>query len=240
MKNVYKICDIVFEIEYNYKLIEELFKQYLYSGTEKVDECISITQEEFNYEKGLTSRIQPALIESSCILRKFAEICLSRYQTLLFHASAIKYDGGAYLFTAQSGTGKSTHARLLKEYLGDKIEYINDDKPTIKFDHEVPMVYGNPWCGKHMLGGNISAPLKAIVKVVRSEINSCIEISAEDMLKTLFEQVYKPKDVTLFPLILNYLSQINKSTKFYQLNCNKDLSSAECTYKNILCKRGVL
>ena len=34
------------------------------------------------------------------------------YDTFLFHGSAIAVDGAAYIFTAKSGTGKSTHARL--------------------------------------------------------------------------------------------------------------------------------
>lgn len=238
MKNVYKISDILFEIEYYYKLTDALFKPYLYSGSDKVSEFISVSNEDIDLERNLSSATEPAFLEYSCILRKFAKICLTKYQTLLFHASAIKYKGGAYLFTAQSGTGKSTHTRLLKEFLGDEVEYINDDKPTIRFDKQPPVVYGNPWCGKHILGGNVSAPLKAVVKVVRSDSNSAFEISAESMLKTLIEQVYKPNDNSHLPLLLNYISKINKSTKFYQLNCNTDVSSAKCSYENILSKWG--
>ena len=42
------------------------------------------------------------------------------YDTILFHGSVIAVDGEGYLFTAKSGTGKSTHARLWRETFGDR------------------------------------------------------------------------------------------------------------------------
>ncbi|MDD7517902.1 hypothetical protein [Ruminococcus flavefaciens] len=40
------------------------------------------------------------------------------YDTVLFHGSVIAVDGHGFLFTAKSGTGKSTHTRLWREYFG--------------------------------------------------------------------------------------------------------------------------
>ena len=49
----------------------------------------------------------------------------------LMHGSAIAVDGECYLFTAPSGTGKSTHTRLWREYFGDRAVMVNDDKPYL-------------------------------------------------------------------------------------------------------------
>lgn len=51
--------------------------------------------------------------------RKIAEK-LVQYDVMLFHGSAVAVDGIGYLFTAKSGTGKSTHTRLWREYFGDR------------------------------------------------------------------------------------------------------------------------
>ena len=56
-------------------------------------------------------------LETLALYRKIAGR-LAEHQTLLVHGSAIAVDGQGYLFTAKSGTGKSTHARLWRKLLG--------------------------------------------------------------------------------------------------------------------------
>ena len=56
-------------------------------------------------------------LEMLAVYRKLAEELVER-DILLFHGSVIAVDGKAYLFTAKSGTGKSTHTRLWREALG--------------------------------------------------------------------------------------------------------------------------
>ena len=239
MKKVFKVSGIIFEIEYNYKLADVIFEPYTYNGSENVEEFITVTKEDKAYELSVSETSEPAIIEVGCILRKYAEICFTKHSALVFHASAIKYNGGAYLFTATSGTGKSTHTLLLKELLKDKVEFINDDKPTIKFDSSGEItVYGNPWCGKHMRGGNISAPLKGIIKLERGKENSVTKVSELEMLPILFEQSYKSKNLNNSAILLDYFTKLLKGVKLYKLTCNKDISAAECTFNNILSKWG--
>lgn len=87
------------------------------------------------------------------------------YNILLMHGSALCMDGEAYIFAAPSGTGKSTHARLWREVFGDRVWMINDDKPLVRVEEERAFVFGSPWCGKHKLGCNGSARLKAVVEL---------------------------------------------------------------------------
>ena len=72
-----------------------------------------------------------SFLENNAIHALIAEK-LVEYDILLFHGSALCMDGQAYIFTAPSGTGKSTHARLWWEAFGDRVWMINDDKPLIR------------------------------------------------------------------------------------------------------------
>lgn len=66
-------------------------------------------------------------LETLALYRKIVERLLE-WDTLLFHGSCISVDSKAYLFTAKSGTGKSTHTQLWKKRFGERAVFINDDK----------------------------------------------------------------------------------------------------------------
>ena len=57
------------------------------------------------------------------------------FNGMLLHASAVMVDGKAYLFTAPSGTGKSTHTRLWLQQFGERAAILNDDKPALRFEN---------------------------------------------------------------------------------------------------------
>lgn len=66
-------------------------------------------------------------LETLALYRKIVERLLE-WDTLLFHGSCISVDSKAYLFTAKSGTGKSTHTQLWKKWFGERAVFINDDQ----------------------------------------------------------------------------------------------------------------
>ncbi|MBQ9545440.1 MAG: hypothetical protein IJV00_09980, partial [Clostridia bacterium] len=47
----------------------------------------------------------------------------------VFHGACVSFEKGGYLFTAPSGTGKTTHIRLWRNYLGGNVDIVNGDKP---------------------------------------------------------------------------------------------------------------
>ena len=109
-------------------------------------------------------------METLAVYRKIADQMLS-YDTLLFHGSVVAVDETGYLFTAKSGTGKSPHARLWREYLGERAVMVNDDKPLLQITKNGVIAYGTPWDGKHHLSSNIAVPLKAICILTRASEN---------------------------------------------------------------------
>ena len=53
-----------------------------------------------------------------------------KFDGMMLHSSCVEKDGFAYLFSARSGTGKSTHTHLWLENL-ENTRIINDDKPAL-------------------------------------------------------------------------------------------------------------
>ena len=234
MKNVYLIADTAFLIEYNSVYTEILFKEYLSSRMPEFT-VLKPNDSQIEYEKSLCGIDDYDVLENTYILRQISKILLENKNTVLFHSSAVKYKEKAYLFTAPSGTGKSTHTRNLKTLLKDKISYINDDKPFISLGDDGNFyVYGSPWCGKHRLGANEKVPLKAIVLLSRAKDTSVEKISGKDALKTLVEQSSYQAKIGSVDKLFSIFSSLIFSVDFYKLTCNKEVSSASVTLNEIL------
>jgi hypothetical protein len=169
-------------------------------------------------------------IETLAVCRRISEIMPS-FDRFLMHGSAVAVDGEGYLFTAPSGTGKSTHVRFWREMLGDRAVMVNDDKPFIGVGSGGATVYGSPWQGKHRLGGNIAVPLKAVCVLGRAEENSIEEISAAEAMPTLVRQIYRPDSPAMLAKTLGLIDRLTRTVKFYRLGCNLDPGSARVSYE---------
>lgn len=234
MKNIYNIANFNILIEYKYRYTFKFLEDFLVEDGVEYDFSISVGEKEMISEYAKSEIKIMDVVESSAILRKLANVLLEKYSTVLFHSSAISCDGKAYLFSAPSGTGKSTHTALLKKLLGDRVEYINDDKPFIRLNNGEFTVYGSPWRGKHQLGQNIGAPLKAIVKVCRGKENKVEKLDALSSLNLLLEQSYSYSDANATSILLDIINGMLGKIEFYKLYCNTDISSAKETYKYVI------
>lgn len=168
-------------------------------------------------------------LETLAVYRKIAAGLLNR-DTLLFHGSAIAVDGVAYLFTAKSGTGKSTHARLWQKRFGSRAVMINDDKPLLRLEGDTVTVYGTPWDGKHHRSANIACPLKAICILTRGEQNHIDPMDKKAALPMLCQQSYRPSDPAALQKTLSLVSRLGSSVKLYQLRCNMEPEAAQVAY----------
>ena len=232
---VYKIADVVFETNHVYAYTPRLCQKYLYSGEEKPVFTAEITDGEILAEKNNEGgeNFPDAYLESLALFRKLGDYILNNAKGMIFHASAVAINGEAYLFTAPSGTGKSTHARLWKEMLGDKMVYINDDKPIIRFIDGDFFVYGTPWNGKHRLDTNGKAKIKAICKISQAKENSISEISPAEMLMVILNQTVRPTEITQMDKLLSLIDKLLTSVKLYSLGCNISREAAELSYETM-------
>ena len=171
-------------------------------------------------------------LETLALYRKIADELIS-YDTILFHGSALMMDGEAYIFTARSGTGKSTHTALWRKVYGDRVTVINDDKPLLHIGEDKVTVFGTPWCGKHRLGENISAPLSAVCVLTRAKENSIKPISRTDALVQLLSQTYRVRSGEGMTKLLSLLDRLLSLSGAYLLGCNMDDSAAEVSYNGM-------
>ena len=202
---------------------------------------VTITAEDITIEREKNARtdraegmpvrnLSDALLEIIAIQRKISEV-LFAHDILLFHGSAVAVGGEAYLFTAKSGTGKSTHTRLWREMLGEKAVMVNDDKPFLRVTENGVLVCGSPWNGKHRLGRNICVPLKAICLLERGAENQIAKISAGKALRMLLQQSNRPADAKWLPKYMELLDAISAWVDFYRLQCNMELNAAEVAFE---------
>jgi hypothetical protein len=155
------------------------------------------------------------------------------YDTLLFHGSVVSVDGEGYLFTALSGTGKSTHTRLWRQVFGQRAVMVNDDKPLLKFTDSGIDACGTPWNGKHRLGSNIQVPLKGLCILSRGSENRIRPISPREALPFLLQQCHRPQTPLAMARVLTLLDRLTTLTGLYSLECNMDPEAAEVAYRGM-------
>lgn len=171
----------------------------------------------------------PAFLENNAIHALLAEQ-LIHYDVLLMHGSALCMDGQGYIFTAKSGTGKSTHARLWREAFGERVWMINDDKPMLKITEAGVTVHGTPWNGKHHLSRNAAAPLKAIIALSRDETNHIEPLSRADAFPVLMRQCFGSRDPSIMLRIIELEKRMLDAVDFYKLGCNMSPEAAQVAW----------
>ncbi len=231
--NIYKIAEMNIAVSPRYDYTERYLSEYLTDESEFELEVV-VTDEMIAYEHKLNAEIHgdpmgDALCEITAILRVICDYIIDR-AGFFFHCSCLKIDGKAVVFTAPSGTGKSTHARLWREHFGDRVEMINDDKPLVRMKDDRFIIYGTPWNGKHHIGSNISAPIGAIFFLQQAGENRCERIDAVTALTLLLQQTVIPSSKGALSKLLDMLSKLLETTPTYRLYCDISYEAAETSY----------
>ena len=236
---VLKVAGYPILVHANFESTKEYCRKYL------VDEepvfTVSVGPEDFAYEKRRYHRdriiagqeapdTEDALFEQTAVQRKLAEQ-LFDYDVIVFHGSVVAVDGQAFLFTAKSGTGKSTHTRFWRETFGDRAVMVNDDKPFLRITEDGVIAYGAPWNGKHRIGKNVSMPLKAICILERGVENEICKITGNEAVTMLFQQSNWPVDPKKMSKHMDLIDRLSKKTEFYRMKCNLDPDAARVAYE---------
>lgn len=237
----YKIANKCIEIKSVCNDIHQYCKDY--ACDEKADLIVETTRAdiEAEHERFLTSngieniksnRLPDGYIETIAVYRKICEK-MPEFDTMLFHGSVVAVDGEGYMFIATSGTGKSTHTRLWREYFKDRAVMINDDKPLVRVSKDEVTVFGTPWDGKHRLSTNTSVPLKAICILERAEVNKIEKMDRLDAYHMLLQQCFHPKSQENMIRTLDMLDTVLDKVGLYKLGCNMDIEAAQVSYNGM-------
>lgn len=153
---------------------------------------------------------------------------------VMIHSSCISYRGEAILFSADSGTGKSTHTNLWKELYQDEVEFINDDKPIIRMIDDKVYAFGTPWSGKTDLNSNIFAPLKGIVILERGLTNTIEKVNLNEVIKTVFANIIVPNEnKEIANIALSSYNKILNKVPLYRLKCNISLEAPKVVKEEV-------
>ena len=220
---VYKIAEMNIAVDARCGFTERYMSGYLTDETD-YELYVSVTDEMLEHERSLNLQIHgetydDGICEAVAILRVICDYIVRRGGFFL-HCSCLRIDGEAVIFTAPSGTGKSTHAALWREYFGDRVEMINDDKPLVRERDGRFVIYGTPWNGKHGIGSNISAPIGAVFFLEQSKVNSAERVDSFTALSRLLRQTVLPTDRGDMSLLLDMLGRLIESTPMFSLKCD--------------------
>ena len=200
------------------------------------DYSVTVSREDLDFEQqalleealeeGMKPRVfTDPFLDRAAIQRKVAEALLD-HDVLLFHGSTVAVDGYAYSFTADCGTGKSTHTRYWRQVFGDRAMMVNDDKPFLKITEEGVLACGAPWSGKHGLETNVKLPLKGICILHRGSENIIRPIPPEEAIAMLTKQSVAPVDPEKLPKFTTLVEKLSRSVPLWQMDCTKDPEAA--------------
>lgn len=208
------------EIDSMYTEVYSLCEKYLCDRIPEIR--IRVNEEDLALEREETGREnkhqQNGYLEILAVYRKICEAMLD-YDTFLMHGAVIATGNNAFMFTAESGTGKTTHIRKWIQNMEDAY-VVNGDKPLIQITGTQAIACGTPWCGKEKMNTNIMVPLKAIVLMERGESNEIKEISYSEAFTTLLQQTYRPNDAGKMRKTLFLLSRMKGLIRFYRFIFN--------------------
>lgn len=231
------IADLIYRIEPLFQSTSYFCKNYISSGDPDIR--ISITKDEIIQEEKrgkiffytceeyiggsldrriINRRINENCVETVVLFRKVLEASLA-FDTFFLHGAVIALEDRAYMFTAPSGTGKTTHIMKWLKAL-NKTYVVNGDKPLIKIMGSQVMACGTPWCGKENMGKNTMVPLRAIIYMERAENNYIEEISFPQIYPNLLQETYLPDDPEKAKKTLDLISQLYEKVRFYKFKCN--------------------
>lgn len=157
------------------------------------------------------------------------ENLLLEQDCLLLHASFIKYNEHGILFSAPSGTGKSTQAELWRQHLGADI--LNGDRAVLRRGANGWHAWGSPYAGTSHIYRNESAPVRAIVTLRQAKENRLTPLSPAQALRSLYPEFsIHHWDRQFVDSALDLFSDLSAHVPMFLLECRPD-EDAVCVLK---------
>lgn len=218
-----KLADRIIKTHTRYPYCMKQCRDYLTEGV-CADIIAETTNEAIEEMRGEKEGLSCGYAEHLCIYRSIAEQ-FPFHNRMVFHGAVISFRGNGYLFTAPSGTGKTTHISLWKKYLGEDVVIINGDKPVLSVEKTgtgsvQATAWGTPWAGKENWQKNSSVPLKGICFLEQSKENRIFRLRPEACILRLMKQVYLPSDEKAAGCTLELLDKMISTVPLYLLKCD--------------------
>ena len=228
-----KLAGLTVKITHTHNAVKVHCRDYTVDAVDEPDIAAATSQALIESEKNAADHpCSEAYCENICLYRDIAEK-MPIFDRVVFHGASVEVGGEGYIFTAPSGTGKTTHIGLWFKYFGDKVKIINGDKPILRLDGDKVSVCSTPWAGKERLERNTEAPLRAITLIKRSTENKISRISPKEYFSELAKQFYLPKNAQARLKTLDIIDKILSGVPIYLLECNISREAAELSFNTL-------
>ena len=206
------------------------FRSYLFSGDKPID--IEIDPKKYDYSGyyGKLSLDDLSYLESG---RLFFSKLLD-YNGMFLHSSSVTYEGRGYLFSADSGTGKSTHTKLWQQIFGEEAKVFNDDKTPLRRLDGTWYAYGAPWCGKDNININMKVPVAGICFLKQGSENRIRRLTQDQAVTNIIRQtLMKCKTVEKLDLMLSHVEKIVQEIPVFELENRPEPEAARLSYETM-------
>lgn len=151
----------------------------------------------------------------------------------LLHASYIDWNGKAILFTAPSGTGKSTQADLWGKYRGSRL--LNGDRTAVMVTEQGVFAHGVPFCGSSGVNENVTLPIAAIVALSQAPTTTICRIRGLQAFRLIWEGcTVNHWDRQDMSACMDRVSNVVQRIPVYHLACTPDESAVSTLENEIL------
>lgn len=233
----FTVADLIYEIRYAHTLPEREGIPEFESRRVCVNStgnCICRTY--FDVETGLPAAFAEEQKDGSCAITVKKSLypwggCIEhlfevyalphyllRFDRLMLHCAYIEHNTRAILFTAPSGTGKTTQAKLWQQYQGSTI--INGDRAAVSMTENCVFAHGLPISGSSSDCENKTLPVAAIVCLSQAGENCLTRLRGLDAIKQLLRGVYLlPEFRAEFPMVFSLADKITQKAPVFHLAC---------------------
>lgn len=235
-----RIAGLTIDFAHRYEYVRRLCRDYRTSSDSAPDISVRATEEQIEAERRNAETDLPAdYAESLCLFRSLAEQ-IPLTGRAVFHGAAIEYQGKGYLFTAPSGTGKSTHIALWRRVIGDAVGIVNGDKPILRLTEDGVEVCSTPWAGKENWQRNVSVPLGALCLLERGETDRIRHVDPSQVIDRLMAQIYLPRDSAAAAATLDLMDALISRVPIYLLACTPTRQAVEAAFPALTGRSDVL
>ncbi len=234
-----EIAGLLVEIDNRYDEIEKRCRDYIVEPDREPDIRVKTTDETLEPLVLLRQEEDPEHVQMGEIefftLHGYIYPQLPRFDAAWLHACAVEVDGEGYAFTAPSGYGKTTQARLWLEYFGSRARIINGDNPIIRFMNGGCYICGSPFGGSEGYQCNTRVPLKGICFLNRSKGNFITRMDPEMVFAQMLRVNQDSRLLYNWNLesMMNIWKRIVEQIPIYQLYCDQSMKAVEVAYSGM-------
>lgn len=153
----------------------------------------------------------------------------------MLHSSFVSWLGNGILFTAPSGTGKSTQADLWQQY--EDAEIYNGDRTIVRKIDGVYHGFGSPYAGSSGIYRNETAPIRAIIVLTQAPENHIERLTGTNAFVPLYrETLMNTWNPAYMEKMADLLMDAASSIPIYHLACRPDQGAVDLVKKTLFQK----